>query len=259
MTNTKTTKEAYDEKSEEYHKKLLSPDSSFWNNFLEIPMRKILKKISKNKKILDLGCGSGIRTKKLFSLNPRKVVGLDLSPKLIGIAKNNFPGIEFHSGDAKKTGFKNCEFDVVNSDLMVHYFKSLNALFKEVGRILKPKGYFVFSMHHPVYEVTKREKKGDKIRYLLGPYFHNKLYKWKMLEGMELISYHHTFEDIFSSLKENGFVIDELIEPHKIKINSKNELDKKDKFDKEDSENSEKHTERATQYPSFLIMKAKKL
>ncbi|MBM3230679.1 class I SAM-dependent methyltransferase [Candidatus Pacearchaeota archaeon] len=244
MTNTKITKEAYDKKSEEYHKKLISSDGSFWNNFLEIPMRKILKEISKNKKILDLGCGSGIRTKKLFSLNPRKIVGLDLSPELIKIAKNNFSEIEFHSGDAKKTGFKNSEFDIINSDLMVHYFKSLNPLFKEVGRILKPKGYFVFSMHHPIYEVTKREKEKNKTKYLLEPYFHNELYKWKMLEGMELISYHHTFEDIFSSLKQNGFVIDELIEPHA--INSKKKFDKK-------------HIERATKYPSFLIIKAKKL
>lgn len=243
MTSTKIIKDAYDKKSEEYYKKLLNSKNSFWINFTEVPMRKVLKKITKNKKLLDLGCGTGIRTSQLFSLSPKKIVGLDLSPKLIKIAKNNFPRIEFHSGDAKKTGFKNSEFDIVNSGLMIHYFKSLNPLFKEVSRILKPKGYFVFSMHHPFYEVTKREKEGNKAKYSLKPYFHNKPYKWELLEGMKLIGHHHTFEDIFASLKQARFIIEELIEPHKIYS--------KKKFDK-------KHIEKATKYPSFLIIKARK-
>jgi ubiquinone/menaquinone biosynthesis C-methylase UbiE len=243
MTNIKITKEAYDKKSKEYHQKLINSGDHFWNNFLEVPMKKILKEIVKNKKILDLGCGSGVRTKKLSKLNPKKIVGLDLSEELIKIAKDNFPKVEFHSGDAKNTGFKNSTFDVVNSDLMVHYFKDLKPLFKEISRILKSKGYFVFSMHHPVYEVTDRKKEKNDTKYLLKPYFHNNLYKWKMLEGMELISYHHTFEDIFASLKKSEFVIEELIEPHK--INSKGQFKKK-------------HIERATKFPSFLIIKARK-
>ena len=52
--------------------------------------------------VLDLGCGQGILSTKLASLLPSaQIVGLDLSEKMIEIAKNNIsnPRINFLAGD----------------------------------------------------------------------------------------------------------------------------------------------------------------
>ncbi len=244
MTNTGAIKNAYNSKSKEYHNKVISVEKSVWKDLLEIPFKKLLKGIIQNKNVLDLGCGSGVKTTKLLKFKPKTIVGIDISDKLIAIAKKNSPEIDFYIGDAQKTPFNSSRFDVISSELVLHYFKDLRPLLKEMNRILKKKGIFVFSIHHPIYETIRRKKEGNKSRYLLRPYYNKNLYRWHMLDGMELISYHHTFEEIFYSLKESGFIIEELIEPHKLKMGRKyknNEID------------------RATKYPSFLIIQTRKL
>ena len=41
---------------------------------------------------------------------------------------------------------------------------------------------------------------------------HNQQYQWTMLEGMDLHSYHHTFENISDGLCRHGFVIERILE-----------------------------------------------
>ena len=57
-----------------------------------------LVKQSGGKKVLDLGCGSGIQSKQLFQAG-LEVVGFDLSPEMIRQAKKRVPGEKFIVGD----------------------------------------------------------------------------------------------------------------------------------------------------------------
>ena len=57
-----------------------------------------LVKKSGGKKVLDLGCGSGIQSKQLFQAG-LEVVGFDLSPEMIRQAKKRIPGAKFIVGD----------------------------------------------------------------------------------------------------------------------------------------------------------------
>jgi len=215
MTNTKHTKEVYNKYAEMYHKRVLSKDN-IWHKCIEKPaMISLFKDEVKGKSVLDLGCGSGPFVKKLFSLGAKKIKGIDLSDELIKIAIRENPKVEFVVGDAKKTPYKKEEFNLVVSSLMVHYFKDLKPLFREVARILKKNGLFVFSMHHPIMEVSGRLKvkiKGIK-GSLLRPYFHNDKYNWTLNEKMKMIAYHHTFEMIINSLNDSGFIIERVLEP----------------------------------------------
>ena len=244
MTNSKHTKDQYNQNSQLYHDGI---KGGRWYKYIEKPaMIKLLKEEVVGKKVLDLGCGSGVFVKKIYSLGAKKVIGSDLSSGLIKIAREQNPDIDFYVEDARKTHFKNNEFNVVNSSLVPHYFKNLSPLFNEVNRILKKNGAYVFSMHHPIMEVTHRleanNKKSKKL--VFEPYFHNDLYEWKLREKMNMISYHHTFENIFSSLKKSGFKVDDLVEPIAIK--------KMEKLDKE-------FYDRIKKRPCFLIIKARKV
>ena len=208
MNNIEFTKKEYNKYGAEYHKELLNSKSGFWHKYLEKPaMTSLLKPIVKNKIVLDLGCGSGIYTKKLNSFGAQ-VKGLDLSKSLIEIAKKENSKINFFVGDAKKTPFDNSQFDIVSSSLMVHYFKKLVPLFKEVSRILKKKGIFVFSITHPINEVIT--KKDNLFKFT--DYFHRRKYGWEMQSGMKVKNYHHTFEDIVNSLNDSGFIIERVLE-----------------------------------------------
>lgn len=246
MTDTKHTKKVYNKHAKMYHKRILSKDN-IWHKYIEKPaMTSLFKDEVKRKSVLDLGCGSGPYVKKLFSLGAKKVKGIDLSDELIKIAIRENPKAEFVVGDARKTPYKRTEFNLVVSSLMVHYFKDLKPLFREVARILKKNGLFVFSMHHPIMEVSGRLKvkiKGVK-GSLLRPYFHNKKYNWTLLdEKMKMIAYHHTFEMIVNSLNGSGFIIERILEPvapEKVKKIRKSTY------------------ERTRKRPSILIVKARK-
>ncbi len=244
MTDTQHTKKVYNKHAKSYHKKIKSKDN-IWHKYIEKPaMVSLIKKDIKLKKVLDLGCGSGPFVKKLYCLGAKKVKGIDLSEGLIEIAKKENPKADFVVGDAKKTRYKNKEFDLIVSSLMVHYFKDLRPLFKETSRILNKKGLFVFSMHHPVMEVSSKlgikKIKGS----LLKPYFHNKKYNWTLNEKMKMIAYHHTFEMIINTLNDSGFVIERILEPVAPKIVKKL---KKSTYD------------RTQKRPSFLVIKARKI
>jgi len=55
--------------------------------------------IGENKRVLELGCGTG---QLLNSLNPCYGVGVDLSKKTVEIAKKNFPNLKFLQGDLEE-------------------------------------------------------------------------------------------------------------------------------------------------------------
>ena len=245
MTDADTRKQ-YNKAAEEYHE-YVSREDNVWHKYMEKPLlKKILKEKIKSKKVLDLGCGSGIFSNELLKLGAKKVVGLDLSDELIEIGKKEYPKIELVQGNAKKTNFKRSEFDVVVSSLTAHYFKNLNELFKEVSRVLKNNGSFVFSMQHPIMEVSGRLRIKGKIipgKSELKNYFEDKEYTMRLGKELVVTSYHHTFENIFNSLNRNGFVIENLFET------KPNEKVKK---------LNPKVYERARRRPSFLVIEARK-
>lgn len=243
MTNLEHTKKVYDKYARMYHDKVSSKDN-VWHKYIEKPaIISLIKKDVRGKSVLDLGCGSGPFVKELFSLGVKSVKGLDLSKELIKIARENNPRAEFSTGDARKTPYKNGEFEIVVSSLMAHYFKDLNPLFSEVSRILKNRGLFVFSMHHPVMEVSSRLNLRRVEGSLLNPYFHNKKYVWTLNNKMKMIAYHHTFENIINSLSRSGFVIENVLEPQPPK--------NVEKIDKN-------IYKRANRRPSFLLIRARK-
>lgn len=239
--SSKNTQKIYDTFGQKYHEKIMDVSSSFWNKYLdEYWTFKILKKIVKGKKVLDLGCGSGIRTRKLAKLGA-KVVGIDFSKTLIEIARKNNPQIIFYIGDIKKMPFKNSEFDIVSSNLVLHYFKDLKPAYKETHRVLKKGGIFVFSIHHPFCGSKKKIIINNKKEQIFTEYFHNKAFQWNMLKGMNVTSYHHTFENIITNLRETGFKIDEIIETKAPNFSKKKDM---------------REYKKTTKYPSFLVIKA---
>ena len=128
MNSKEHTQKIYDKSAKEYHN-YISHKNNIWHQNIEKPMMvKFLGREIKGKKVLDLGCGSGPFIKKLNSLGAKKVIGLDLSPKLIEIARKENSKTKFYVGDAKKTPFKKAQFNVINSSLMAHYFKDQGAM-----------------------------------------------------------------------------------------------------------------------------------
>lgn len=102
-------------------------------------------------RILDLGCGAG-RTTAWLTAKGHDVVGLDFAVKMIEAARSQNPAISYVVADATAINFKSSRFDVVvfsfnGIDCIPSIAKRLEAL-REIRRVLKPGGYFIFSSHN---------------------------------------------------------------------------------------------------------------
>ena len=92
--------------------------------------------------VADLGCGSGAFTELLHARGYRPI-GLDISPKLIALARRKFSAIDFIEGDAENLPFDNESLDGVLLSGIVHHFPDPQKLATETFRVLKRGGRFV--------------------------------------------------------------------------------------------------------------------
>lgn len=204
--------QTYDRYALKYHEKRKSEKDNLWNLYLDRPMiEQFIDEPSPDMKVLDLGCGGGLLTRWLKDKG-FDAQGIDFSGSLINIAKKENPDIDFTLSDITSTPYAIGSFDIIVSGLVLHYIQDLCTVFTEAGRILNTNGIFIFTMHHPFDEVLEVNRTNKAYQATAKPYFHNDQYTWKMLDGMQLVSYHHTFETIAEGLYKNGFVIERIAE-----------------------------------------------
>lgn len=102
--------------------------------------------------ILDIGVGAGRTTPHLLKIADR-YVGVDYAEAMVESCRKRFPGLEFHHCDATDLGrFPDREFDVVvfsfNGIDMIPSDEGRARCFREVSRVLKTGGVFIFSSHN---------------------------------------------------------------------------------------------------------------
>jgi ubiquinone/menaquinone biosynthesis C-methylase UbiE len=217
----------YDDIARPYHNHI-EDKSNFLTKYVEEPGT--LKKLSslnlKNKYVLDLGCGSGRYTMVLKEVGA-KVVGIDPSEKLLEIARKNIKGVKFIKASSEKLPFSDNEFDLVVAGMVLHYVKKINTTFKEISRILKTGGIFVFSSHVPYLGLTIKHKIDGKPYYQFDNYFkEGKRYKkWSGL-GVKIEFYHHTMETLMKAAINNNFKLTDYVDLKPLK--SGKEIDPED-------------------------------
>jgi malonyl-CoA O-methyltransferase len=102
--------------------------------------------------ILDLGCGTGHCAISLKEAYPfAKIVGLDRSYGMLKqaqfkIQKDELSEIHCLGGQAEVLPFREHSFELVYSNLMLHWSTDFLAALKELRRILKPGGLLLFSL-----------------------------------------------------------------------------------------------------------------
>lgn len=110
--------------------------------------------------ILDIGCGEGYFTR-LLAESGAKLTGADISSELIARAKKQSPGIAYQVAPAERLAFAGeSSFDTVTCVLALQNMEKLEPVFKEVARVLKPGGRFVFVLNHPAFRIPKKSSWG---------------------------------------------------------------------------------------------------
>lgn len=124
------------------HARELGPVKIVGKNGNEAWIDAIKSRLKNGMKLLDVGCGTGLHLREIYRTTDKKVemIGIDISPQMIKIARNKSAGIkdmEFLVMDASRTKFKGGCFDVAINRLGP---KSHDELF----RVLKDGGYYFF-------------------------------------------------------------------------------------------------------------------
>lgn len=130
-----------------------------------------LLKLSHPLKILDIATGTGDFAIEAVKLNPQKIIGIDISEKMLSIAKEKIRKlhlegkIKFQLADCENLPFENNSFDAVTVGFGVRNFENLDKGLKEMHRVLKKDGKIV------ILEFSK--PKAFLIKNIFNFYFKN--------------------------------------------------------------------------------------
>ncbi len=208
---------------EKYYKKTLAAD------YINYPaVLKLLRGIS-GKTVLDLGCGAGWLAGKL-SRRGALVYGLDNSPKWISICRkqNGRSGnIRFITADSANLKiFRNGMFDVIIANMVFLCVPSRQKLiktFREVSRILKKDGLFIFSDCHPVTNMigptcTKVSGRVPGFSYFDDGAKYKSTYLLSDYSRIDFVDSHWSMGFYSDLLNRNNMAIERILEPKPVRM-----------------------------------------
>lgn len=137
---------------------------------------------------LDAACGTG-RLSSLLVERGYDVLGVDGSPEMLDVARARFADAQWREGDLSALPVGDSSVDLVLTGLALAHLPSLEPVFAEFARVLRPGGHLVISdTHHeiilrgsivkavgpngePGFVPTYRHRVGDFLRAALGAGF----------------------------------------------------------------------------------------
>lgn len=183
-----------------------------------------------NQQFLDLGCGDGYDLN-YFAERGAVVHGIDASPSMVTLAtQNTHNKMTIKEAYFESLPFEDNTFDIIGSKYAMQAAADIDLIYKEVVRVLKPGGYFIFLVGHPIYQFMEKRKHPKD-------YFHKEIIDVKIFHGrIQIQEPTHTLEEFLSSFYLKHFEL--------LSYNERAE----DSIDKIDGDT----------YPTFLLLKGRK-
>ncbi len=208
ILSKKITTRFYDDIAAEYDA-LKSSGVSIAHKYLLIPnLLRVLPDVN-GKRVIDLGCGTGIISSLLVKKGA-EVTGIDISKNMIKIAKTRVKGARFLVGDIENMDLPSGYFDIGVCVLTMDYISDMKRVLREINRVLKKSGTLILIVRNPFVSSTKpidsRHKHVRKFYYYFKEYkiryawdeFHNNLVDYEI---------HRPMENFTKQFVSNGFII----------------------------------------------------
>ena len=181
----------------------------------------VLNYISRNfdnsKKILDLGCGTGVLIEKLLN-NGMNVVGMDLSEDMLSLAFEKtraYPQEKslLLQGDSEALPFDNKRFDLIACLGVIAFLKDEGLAIKEMHRILRKNGILILSFRNKYTLSTFFDpvRLGRILVFKLSKVVKRRIKKIsKSNQETILVPRRFNSFSLIERLKRNGFIVKEV-------------------------------------------------
>ncbi len=194
---------------------------------------KMLPDIS-NLKGLDIGCGEGHNTR-IAAKKGGRMTAIDISEVFINYAiesEQEEPlGIKYKVASGTELPYSDNCFDFVIATMSLMDMAENEKAIQEAFRVLKPGGFFQFSITHPFISNSDfrwmRNEEGKKIGFIIEDYFkkfNGELEEWifgaapkevtKKMRKFKIPRFTRTLSESLNLLIENGFILEKFCEPY---------------------------------------------
>lgn len=170
------------------------------------------------RRVLDLGCGYGWHCNYAVLQGAEEVLGIDISERMIraAVERNSDSKILYRLCGLEEYEYPKENWDLVISNLALHYIADLDAVYQKVYHTLKPGGKFLFNIEHTVFTSGVRQEwvcddAGKPLYWPIDDYFYPGERSTQFL-GCEVKKQHHTLTQILGGLIACGFDIEKVEE-----------------------------------------------
>jgi SAM-dependent methyltransferase len=169
------------------------------------------------RRVLEVGCGSAPCARWLAAAGAEPVA-LDLSRGMLrhAAALNTAAGVAVPlvQAGAERLPFAEGVFDIACSAFgAVPFVAEPDRVMREVARVLRPGGRWVFAVNHPMRWMFSDDPGPDGL-VVIQPYFDRTPYVEVDATGAATyVEHHRTLGDRIRDLVAAGFVLDDLVEP----------------------------------------------
>ena len=179
---------------------------------------------------LDVGCGEGTNTRALARRGAH-VSAIDVSPTFVrhASALTGSDQIRYSIADGQQLPFAARSFDFATAFMSLMDIPQPRQALLEIARVLKPGGFFQFSITHPCFMTPHRRKirdaSGREFAVEVGGYFDSggRVDEWLFNSAPPAVKQQHrpfripvlqlTLSDWLNWIAETGFRIEHSVEP----------------------------------------------